>query len=188
VYAGAALCPSPGRGLIVGGAHGIGRVYQNGRYVGDTTVTQVSIGLQVGGQAYRQIIFFEDRRSFEAFTSGNYQFDAGVSAAALKAAASGSAGTTGTTAETSGQSGDATTQRVASARDWLCSRSSTAAPWPKLLWQGKSFPTNPAQAASTAQSRVDTSSSTANVPFGIVTDPSWRLQPEVGVVMSGRLD
>jgi lipid-binding SYLF domain-containing protein len=108
---GYAVFPSIGKGgLIVGGAHGSGRVYQNGQYVGDTTVTQVSIGLQVGGEAYSQIIFFEDKRSFDEFTSGNFEFDAGVSAVALKAAAGGTAGTTGTSAETSGQNGDATTR------------------------------------------------------------------------------
>ena len=108
---GYAVFPTIGKGgLIVGGAHGSGRVYQNGQYVGDTSMTQVSVGLQVGGQAYSQIIFFEDKRSFDDFTSGNFEFDAGVSAVALKAAASGSAGTTGTSAGTSDQSGDATTR------------------------------------------------------------------------------
>jgi lipid-binding SYLF domain-containing protein len=53
---GYATFPSIGKGgLIVGGAHGTGRVYQNGQYVGDTAMTQVSIGLQVGGEAYSQI-------------------------------------------------------------------------------------------------------------------------------------
>jgi lipid-binding SYLF domain-containing protein len=108
---GYAVFPSIGKGgLIVGGAHGTGRVYQNGQYVGDTSMTQVSVGLQAGGEAYSQIIYFEDKRAFEEFTSGNFEFDAGVSAVALKAAAAGTAGTTGTSSETSGQSGNATTR------------------------------------------------------------------------------
>jgi len=99
---GYAVFPTIGKGgLIVGGAHGTGRVYQSGQYVGDTSMTQVSIGLQIGGQGYSQIIFFEDKRAFDEFTSGSYEFDAGVSAVAIKAAASGSAGTTGTSAGTS---------------------------------------------------------------------------------------
>lgn len=99
---GYAIFPSIGKGgLIVGGAHGSGRVYQNGQYVGDTSMTQVSIGLQIGGQEYSQIIFFEDKRAFDEFTSGHYEFDAGVSAVALNNAASGSAGTTGTSGGTS---------------------------------------------------------------------------------------
>jgi lipid-binding SYLF domain-containing protein len=99
---GYAVFPTIGKGgLIVGGAHGTGRVYQGGQYVGDTSLTQVSIGLQIGGQGYSQIIFFEDKRAFDEFTSGSYEFDAGVSAVAIKAAASGSAGTTGTSAGSS---------------------------------------------------------------------------------------
>jgi len=107
---GYAVFPAIGKGgLIVGGAHGNGRVFQNGQYVGDTSMTQVSVGLQIGGQEYRQIIFFEDKRAFDDFTSGNFQFDAGVSAVALKASASGEAGTTGTNTATSANTGEATT-------------------------------------------------------------------------------
>jgi lipid-binding SYLF domain-containing protein len=99
---GYAVFPTIGKGgLIVGGAHGSGRVYQGGQYVGDTSMTQVSIGLQIGGQDYSQVIFFEDKRAFDEFTSGSYEFDAGVSAVAINAAASGSAGTTGTSNGTS---------------------------------------------------------------------------------------
>ena len=99
---GYAVFPTIGKGgLIVGGAHGSGRVYQNGQYVGDTSMTQVSVGLQIGGQSYSQIIFFEDKRAFDEFTSGSYEFDAGVSAVAINAAASGSAGTSGTSGGTS---------------------------------------------------------------------------------------
>jgi lipid-binding SYLF domain-containing protein len=88
-------------GLIIGGAHGNGRVYQKGQYVGDTSVTQVSIGLQIGGQGYSQIIFFEDKRAFDEFTTGSYEFDAGVSAVAIDKSAASSAGTTGTQVGTS---------------------------------------------------------------------------------------
>jgi lipid-binding SYLF domain-containing protein len=105
---GYAVFPTIGKGgLIVGGAHGSGRVYQGGQYVGDTSVTQVSVGLQIGGQEYSQIIFFEDKRAFDEFTSGHYEFDAGVSAVAINAAASGSAGTTGTSGGTSKGENDA---------------------------------------------------------------------------------
>jgi lipid-binding SYLF domain-containing protein len=77
--------------------------------VGDTTVTQVSVGFQAGGQAYSQIIFFEDKRAFEEFTSGHFEFDAGVSAVAITAAASGSAGTDGVTGGVSAYKKDAGT-------------------------------------------------------------------------------
>ena len=61
-------------------------------YVGDAKMTQVTIGLQLGGQAYSQIIFFEDKRAFDEFTSGNFEFGAQASAVAITAGASAQAG------------------------------------------------------------------------------------------------
>ena len=104
---GYAVFPTIGKGgLGVGAAHGDGRVYEKGKYVGDTSMTQVSIGLQAGGQAYSQIIFFENKAAFDQFTSGNFEFGAGVSAVAIKSGASGSVGTTGATASASSGGGD----------------------------------------------------------------------------------
>lgn len=96
-------------GLVLGVAHGDGRVYEHGRYVGDTSMTQVSVGLQAGGQAYSQIIFFQDRRAFEEFTGGNFEFGADASAVAVTAAATSTAGTTGASMGASGGKKDATT-------------------------------------------------------------------------------
>ena len=96
-------------GLVVGGAHGTGRVYEHGKYVGDTSMTQVSVGFQAGGQAYSQIILFRDKRAFDEFTSGDFEFDANVSAVAITAAATGTAGTTGASVTASGGKRDATT-------------------------------------------------------------------------------
>jgi len=107
---GYAVFPTVGKGgLVVGGAHGDGRVYEHGKYVGDTSMTQLSIGFQAGGQAYSQIVFFEDKRAFEEFTRGNFEFGADVGAVAITAAASAKAGTTGATASASGGKKDATT-------------------------------------------------------------------------------
>jgi lipid-binding SYLF domain-containing protein len=107
---GYAVFPTIGKGGIgVGGAHGKGKVYAEGKYVGDTSMTQVTIGLQLGGQAYSEIIFFEDRAAFDAFTSGNFEFGAQASAVAITAGASAQAGTTGTTAGASTTQHDATT-------------------------------------------------------------------------------
>jgi lipid-binding SYLF domain-containing protein len=107
---GYAVFPSIAKGgLGIGAAHGKGRVYEQGKHVGDTSMTQVSVGLQAGGQAYSQIVFFEDKKSFEEFTSGNFEFGAGVSAVAITAAASASAGTSGTSTGHSGDKEDATT-------------------------------------------------------------------------------
>jgi lipid-binding SYLF domain-containing protein len=107
---GYAVFPTVGKGALgIGGARGKGRVYAQGRYVGDTTLTQVSVGFQAGGQAFSQIVFFQDERAFREFTSGQFGFGAGVSAVAITAAASASASTTGATAGASGGKKDATT-------------------------------------------------------------------------------
>jgi len=106
-----ALFPTIGKGGIgIGGAHGKGRVFQGGRYIGDTSMTQVTIGFQLGGQAYSMIIFFEDERSLREFTSGNFEFGAQATAVAITAGASASASTAGGgTAGASGGQNDATT-------------------------------------------------------------------------------
>ncbi len=107
---GYAIFPTIGKGgLVVGAAHGSGRVYQHDKYVGDSSMTQLSVGLQAGGQAYSQIIFFEDQRAFDEFTAGNFEFGADVGAVAITAAADASVGTTGANAGASGGKKDATT-------------------------------------------------------------------------------
>jgi lipid-binding SYLF domain-containing protein len=108
---GYAVFPNIGKGGIgVGAAHGTGRVYEQGKVVGDTKMTQVSIGAQLGGQSYSEIIFFEDKRAFDEFTGGNFEFAAGVSAVAITAGASASAGTGGgASAGASGGKNDAAT-------------------------------------------------------------------------------
>ena len=107
---GYAVFPTVGKGALgIGGARGKGRVYAQGKYVGDATLTQLSIGFQAGGQAYSQIVFFEDERAYREFTSGEFGFGAGVSAVAITAAASATASTTGNSAGISGGKKDATT-------------------------------------------------------------------------------
>lgn len=100
---GYAVFPTIGEGGIgVGAAHGTGRVFLHGRYIGDTSMTQLSVGFQLGGQAYSEIIFFEDKRAFDEFTKGNFEFGADVNAVAITAAAGASANTNGASAEVSG--------------------------------------------------------------------------------------
>ena len=107
---GYAVFPNVGKaGIGVGGAHGKGRVYVGGEHVGDTKMTQLSVGFQLGGQAFRQIIFFQDKRAFEEFASGNFEFGAQAQAVALTAGASAAATTTGSAAGASGGQHDATT-------------------------------------------------------------------------------
>ena len=103
---GYAVFPSIGKGgLVVGGAHGTGRVYEKGKHIGDVSMTQVSIGAQVGGEAFRQIIFFENKAALDKFTSGNFEFGADVNAVAITSGVSGSAGTSGATATASSGGG-----------------------------------------------------------------------------------
>ncbi len=108
--AGYAVFPTIGKGGIgIGGAYGKGSVYAHGKRTGAVSMKQLSFGLQMGGQAYSQIIFFEDQRALDEFTSGNFEFGAGASAVALTAAASASAGTGGGGVSASGGKKDATT-------------------------------------------------------------------------------
>ncbi|MGB0212622.1 YSC84-related protein [Algiphilus sp.] len=91
-----AVFPTIGKGGIgVGGALGKGRAYVGGDHVGNVVMTKLSIGFQLGGQAYSQIIFFQDRRAFEEFASGSFEFGADASAVAITAGASASASTGG---------------------------------------------------------------------------------------------
>jgi lipid-binding SYLF domain-containing protein len=64
-------------------------VYERGRLIGRSTLTQVTIGLQLGGQAYSEVVFFKDRAALDNFKLGHLKLDAQASAIALTARASG---------------------------------------------------------------------------------------------------
>jgi len=107
---GYAVFPTIGKGgFVVGGAHGTGRVYVHGRDIGSASMTQLSVGLQAGGQAYSEIVFFQDKRALDEFINGQFEFDAGVGAVAITAAAGGTLGTDGASGEASGGKKDALT-------------------------------------------------------------------------------
>jgi len=96
---GYAVFPTVGKGgAVVGAAYGKGRVYEHGKYVGDVSMTQLSVGAQLGGQAFSEMIFLQDKRSFDEFTKGEFEFGAEASAVAITAGVSAQAGTGGTTA------------------------------------------------------------------------------------------
>ena len=85
---GYAVFPAVGKaGIGIGGSYGSGRVYAQGVPTGTVKLFKGSIGFQLGGQAFSQMIFFEDKRAFDEFTGGNFEFDAGVSAVAITAGA-----------------------------------------------------------------------------------------------------
>ena len=107
---GYAVFPTIGKGGAgIGGGFGKGHVYEKGKYVGDTSMAQLTVGLQLGGQAYSEIIFFQDERAFKEFTSGNFEFGADASAVAITAGASAKAGSTGASAGASATKHAATT-------------------------------------------------------------------------------
>ncbi|GIU42551.1 hypothetical protein TUM3794_26150 [Shewanella colwelliana] len=102
---GYAIFPTVGKGGIgIGAAYGKGRVYQGGVHTGDTSLSQLSIGFQLGGQAYSEIIFFKNAKAYEEFTSGSFEFGATASAVAINVGANAQVGTTGNSAG-AGQSG-----------------------------------------------------------------------------------
>ena len=108
---GYAVFPTIGKaGFVVGGAHGKGRVFAEGKHTGDTSMTQMSIGFQLGAEGFSEIVFFEDKRAYDEFTSGNFEFSADAKAVAITAAAGASAGSTGSSAGVSGGKKDATTK------------------------------------------------------------------------------
>jgi hypothetical protein len=97
-------------GIVVGGAYGEGKVFVADKQVGTSTMTQVTVGAQLGGQAYSQIIFFENEQAFKSFTSGNFEFSAQATAVAITAGASAEANTGGgASAGISGGRNDAAT-------------------------------------------------------------------------------
>lgn len=100
---GYALFPTIGKaGFVVGGAYGQGRVYEQGKYIGDTSMTQATIGFQLGGTGFSQVVFFQDKRALNEFTTGNFEFGAAAQATALTAALGASANTAGGSAAASG--------------------------------------------------------------------------------------
>ncbi len=108
---GYAVFPTVGKGgILVGGAYGEGRVYVHGKYVGDTTVTQVSVGFQLGGQAFSEIVFFQDERAFREFASGNFEFGAGAGVVVITASAEAQATTAGSSATLAGGKNNANTR------------------------------------------------------------------------------
>ncbi|MES9859092.1 MAG: YSC84-related protein [Sedimenticola sp.] len=71
--------------MFVGGAYGEGEVYRKGVFIGARSLTQLSIGLQLGSQTYTEIIFFKDRYALNRFTNGSFKLGAQASAIAVTA-------------------------------------------------------------------------------------------------------
>ena len=96
---GYAVFPTVGKaGIGIGGSYGTGQVYQGGKVTGEVSLIKGSIGWQLGAQAFSQMIFLKDKRAYDEFTSGDFEFDATASAVAITAGAQAKAGTEGATA------------------------------------------------------------------------------------------
>lgn len=86
------IFPNIGKGaLVVGAAGGKGTVYENGKSIGWAKMKQVTVGAQAGGQAYREVIFFETKDALNRFKENKFEFSAQMSAVAAKAGASANA-------------------------------------------------------------------------------------------------
>ena len=86
---GYAIFPSVGKGgLIAGGATGRGEVFEQGRQVGYAELNQVTVGAQIGGQEYAELVVFQTPEALRKFQDKEYSFSANASAVALKAGAS----------------------------------------------------------------------------------------------------
>jgi lipid-binding SYLF domain-containing protein len=106
------IFPDVGKaGFIVGGEHGDGKVYEQGKLVGTASLTQVSVGAQAGAKEYAEVIFFETKADFDKFRAGEFQLSGNAEATAITLSASASAGTdsstasAGTEADTSAKAG-----------------------------------------------------------------------------------
>ena len=96
---GFAVLPTIGKGGIgIGGAGGTGCVFKGQEHTGDISMGQVTIGFQLGGQAYSQLILFQNATSYTSFTQGNFEFGADATAVALTYGAAAGAGTKGSSA------------------------------------------------------------------------------------------
>jgi lipid-binding SYLF domain-containing protein len=86
------IFPNVGKGAVgVGGAAGKGTVYEKGVAIGTAQMVQVTVGAQAGGQAYREIIFFENKEALDRFMHNKVEFSGQASAIAVKAGAAANA-------------------------------------------------------------------------------------------------
>lgn len=81
--------PSVGKGgIVVGGAHGRGVVYEQNLSIGAAKMTQLTVGFQWGGQAFSEVIFFKNKAALDSFKNSNFEFSGQVSAVAVTLGAS----------------------------------------------------------------------------------------------------
>lgn len=78
------IFPNVGKAAAgIGGAAGNGILFEKGKMVGSAKMKQLSVGLQMGGQVYSEVIFFENKESLDKFKEGNFEFSGQASAVAI---------------------------------------------------------------------------------------------------------
>jgi lipid-binding SYLF domain-containing protein len=86
---GYAVLPSVGKGGAgIGAAHGEGQVFERGKLIGTCKMTQVTIGLELGGQKFDEVIFFETKDALDGFRGSEWAMSAGLNAVAAASSAS----------------------------------------------------------------------------------------------------
>ena len=109
---GYAVLPTIGKGgMGIGGAGGTGCVFAGGAHTGNVSMGQLTIGLQLGGQAYSQLILFKNGDTYKEFTQGNFEFGADATAVALTYGAQAGASTKGASASAGDTKGVAAWKR-----------------------------------------------------------------------------
>ena len=87
-----AVFPDIGKGAAgIGGAYGRGEVYEQGKFIGYADVSEGTIGAQVGGQTYAELLVFQTKSALDNFKGNSLKFAADASAVALKSGAAASA-------------------------------------------------------------------------------------------------
>jgi len=76
-----AIFPEVGKGgFIIGASHGAGEVYQKGKLIGHTKMTQTTVGAQVGGQTYAEVILFKGKKALDRFKTSRFEGTAAATA------------------------------------------------------------------------------------------------------------
>ena len=109
---GYAVLPTIGKaGVGIGGAGGTGCVFAGGKHTGNVSMGQVTIGFQLGGQSYSQLILFKNVDVYNDFTQGKFEFGADATAVALTYGAQAGASTKGASASAGDTKGKAAWKR-----------------------------------------------------------------------------
>jgi len=109
---GYAVLPTIGKaGVGIGGAGGTGCVFAGGTHTGNVSMGQVTVGWQLGGQSYSQLILFKNADTYKEFTQGNFEFSADATAVALTYGAAAGASTQGASASAGDTHGKAAWKR-----------------------------------------------------------------------------